>query len=119
MPATAAMLAALVLGPTAGAVSTDAGTTRPILQLRATAPLSVEGRGFVFGESIRVVAVTTGAQQTRTATASKLRRLKVRFALRLGRCAEATVRAVGSLGSRTVLRRDGACKKPEPKKPKR
>jgi hypothetical protein len=112
MPAAAAaVLSTLVLGLSAAAGTASAGTPRPILQLRATAPLSIEGRGFAAGELVQIVSVAAGTQQTRAAVASKQGRLRVRFVLHVGRCADLTVRAVGSLGSRAVLRRAAACKK--------
>ncbi|MBA2296747.1 MAG: hypothetical protein H0W14_01760 [Actinobacteria bacterium] len=101
-----ALLAALVLG-----LPASAATERPILRLAATAPLAVEGRGFVGAENVQLVAVGARAQQTRTVVASKKGRLRVRFQLRARRCEEVTVRAVGSLGSRAVLHREGDCKK--------
>jgi len=115
MPTTvAAVLAALVLGLSADAAATGNRTDRPSLKLAGTAPLGVEGRGFAAGEVVRLVAVTAELRGARTAIASAKGLLRIRFELRVSRCAELTVRAVGSLGSRAVLHRGGACTSPKP-----
>ena len=122
--AVAAVFITLVLGLTANADARDLrvgdpGRARPLLELEGTAPLEIAGRGFGSGEVVRLVAVTDGLQRTRTAIASAKGRLTMRFELRVRRCVELTVRAVGSLGSRAVLRRVESCGQVErPKKPR-
>jgi len=112
----AAVLTSLFLGLTAGAEATNTRTRLPILKLAGTAPLGIEGRGFAPGEVVRLVAETGELRRKLTVIASVNGRLRIRFELRLPRCAELTVRATGSLGSRAVLHR-GACKRPMPAQP--
>ena len=119
--AAAAALATLALGLTvnAGARELRAGEpvrARPLLQLKAIAPLEIAGQGFGSGEVVRLVVVTEGLQRTRTAIASAKGALRMRFELRVERCAELTVRAAGSLGSRAVLRRSSSCARAKPPK---
>jgi len=113
--AVAAVLAALVLGLATDAHAISALTGRPVLKLAGTAPLGIVGRGFAPGEVVRLVAVMGEQRGARTAIASARGFWRIRFELRVPRCAEVTVRAVGSLGSRAVLHRGGgACKSPKP-----
>lgn len=114
----AAVLTSLFLGLTAGAEATSSRTRLPILKLAGAAPLAIEGRGFAAGEVVRLVAETRELRRTRTVIASVKGSLRIRFELRLPRCAELTVRATGSLGSRAVLHRS-ACKRPKPPQPGR
>ncbi len=110
----AATLTALVLGLTPDVGGAANGAERPILTLVATAPLTVSGRGFGAGEVVRLVVATAGARGGRTAIASAKGVLRMRFDLGVPRCAELTVRAIGSHGSRAVLHRGAACKPPKP-----
>ena len=112
--AVAAALATLVLGLTAHADARELrpgepARARPMLQLRTVAPLEVVGQGFGSGEVVRLVVVTERLERTRTAIASAKGRLTMGFDLSVKRCAELTIRAAGSLGSRAMLRRSSSC----------
>ncbi len=117
----AAALATLVLGLTGHADARalrpgDPARGRPLLQLRTVAPLEVVGQGFGSGEVVRLVVVTVRLERTRTAIASSKGRLTMRFDLSVKPCAQVTVRAAGSLGSRAVLRRSTSCERGGPPK---
>ena len=110
--AAAAAIVALVLGLTAGSDAARTPEARAILAVAAPTPLAIEGRGFGVGEVVRLVARAGGIQSARTAIASAKGRFRIGFDLRVDRCADLTVRATGSQGSRAVLYRPGACKRP-------
>ena len=112
--AVAAAITTLVLGLTVHADARELrpgepARVRPLLQVRTVAPLEIAGQGFGSGEVVRLVVVTGRLERTRTAIASAKGRLTMRFDLSVTRCAELTVRAAGSLGSRAVLRRSNSC----------
>jgi hypothetical protein len=103
MRVAAAALAVLVLA----LPGWSAGPRRATLLLRQTSPLVVRGEGFGVREQ---VAVTAGTDRTfATVRATKSGRFTARFRLRVGRCTELTVRAVGSQGSRAILQREPGC----------
>lgn len=101
--AAAALLALVLALPAWGA------EPRPTLKLKDLSPLTVEGRGFGPRERVVLSASALGAQRARTARATRDGRFVVRFTLRLGRCAELTVRARGSLGHRAILQVEPDC----------
>ena len=59
---------------------------------------------------MRLEAVAAGAKAERTTIASAKGRFRISLPLTVARCADVWVRAVGSAGSRAVLRRSGSCK---------
>jgi hypothetical protein len=104
MRVAAAALAVLVLA----LPGWSAGPRRATLLLRQTSPLVVRGEGFGVREQVAVTA--TGTDRTfATVRATKSGRFTARFRLRVGRCTELTVRAVGSQGSRAILQREPGC----------
>jgi hypothetical protein len=79
------------------------------LQLASRSPLAVQGRGFGAGEAVSLTAATAGAIRTIRVHASGNGRFRARFELRLPRCGQLVVRAVGALGSRAVLQVEPGC----------
>ena len=119
--AVAAVLATLVLGATRHADARalragEPGRARPLLQIKTFAPLEIVGQGFGSGEVVRLVVATAVRERTRTAIASAKGRLTMRFELSVERCAELTVRAAGSLGSRALLHHSSSCARAKPPK---
>lgn len=105
--AAAALLVLLVALPSQGAAP-----RRAALHLQATAPLAVRGTGFGAGEQV-VLNVTGGGTPARAVVrASRSGSFSTTFrSLRLDRCTEFGVRAVGRQGSRALLQVTPACKK--------
>ena len=101
--AAAALLALVLALPAWGA------EPRPVLKLNDLAPVTVEGRGFAPRERVVLTVSALGAQRARTVLASRDGRFRSRFTLRLGRCAELTVRARGSRGHRAILQVEPNC----------
>ncbi len=54
---------------------------------------------------------------TARTTAKPNGRFSTRFELRVAKCAELTIRAVGNRGSRAILQKTSTCKQPKAKKP--
>jgi hypothetical protein len=104
MRVAAAALAVLVLA----LPGWSAGPRRATLLLRQTSPLVVGGQGFGARERISVTATAT-SRTVETVRATKSGRFTARLRLRVGRCTELTVRAVGSEGSRAILQREPGC----------
>lgn len=107
MRAAAAALLVLVLAlPAPGAQP-----RRAALQLQSISPVTVRGSGFGAAEQ---VTLTLSAGRVRAATTVGAKRngsFTARFAkVRLDRCTEFTVRAVGRRGSRAILQVSPACK---------
>ena len=100
MRAIAAVVLVLVLAlPTAAAPP-----TRALLELRATAPLTVRGTGFAPRETVTLTVVGPRVRGAIVARAKRNGTLTGRFPrIRIGRCAAFTVRAVGFAGSRAIL----------------
>lgn len=107
MRTAAAVVLVLVLALPAAA----AQPRRATLKLEALAPLVVEGRAFGKGERVALTASASSAQKTLSVVARRNGSFTARFALRLGRCAPFTVRAVGLRGSRAILQVEPGCAK--------
>jgi hypothetical protein len=107
MRAAAAALLVLVLAlPAAGAPP-----RRAALQLQATAPVTVRATGFGAREPVVLTLAAGRVRGTSVVRASARGAFTARFQrVRLGRCAEFTVRAVGRQGSRAILQVSPACK---------
>ena len=105
MRVTAAALLALVLALPAW----GADPRRATLKLKDLTPLTVEGRGFGARERVVLSVSVLGAQRVRTVAANREGRFASRFALRLGVCAELTVRARGAQGHRAILQVEPDC----------
>jgi len=82
---------------------------RATLQLDDRAPLVVKGRGFGTRERVVLTAVAAGARRVVAVRADARGAFKTRFRLRIGRCAQLTVRAVGAGGSRAILQLEPVC----------
>ena len=109
MRAAAAAVLVLVLALPAGA----AQPRRATLKLAALAPLAVKGNGFGKGERVVMTASAPNTQRLLRVVARRSGSFTARFDLRLGRCAQLTVRAVGARGSRAILQVEPGCgKKP-------
>jgi hypothetical protein len=87
---------------------------RATLKLDSVSPLVVRGAGFGRGERVAVVANQPGTQQIVNLTARR-GLFTATFTREFDRCAALTIRAIGSLGSRAILQRDGACPPPREK----
>ena len=95
----AAVLVLVLALPTAAAPP-----TRALLELRATAPLTVRGTGFAPRETVTLTVVGPRVRGAVVARATGNGTLTGRFArIRITRCAAFTVRAVGFAGSRASL----------------
>jgi hypothetical protein len=85
---------------------------RASLELRATDPVVVLGRGFAPREPVLLTATAGSIQRIVPLIARPNGTFKARFRLRLGRCARVTVLAVGTRGSRAILQFDPGCRRP-------
>jgi hypothetical protein len=94
------LLVCSALPATAARDATDAGS-RPTLRVVGPYPLTVLGTNFRGAEWVKL---TARAQTTvvRTVRASARGRFTAQMSLRVPRCGTATVRAIGSRGSRAV-----------------
>ena len=106
MRAAAAAVLVLVLALPAAA----APPRRATLELASLAPLVVNGGGFGKLERVALTATAPSAQRMLGVVARRNGSFTARFALRLGRCATFTVRAVGLRGSRAILQVEPGCK---------
>lgn len=97
--AAAAALLVLLLALPAGA----AQPLRASLKLVDLKPLVVEGRAFGARERVVLTATAPSAQRMLAVVARRDGSFTARFDLRLGRCTELTVRAVGLRGTRAIL----------------
>ena len=104
--AAAAVLVLVLVLPAAAAQP-----RRATLKLAALAPLTVQGRGFGKGERVALTASASNAQRLRSIDARRNGSFTARFDLRLNRCAQLTVRAVGARGSRAILQVEPGCEK--------
>lgn len=107
MRAAAAALLVLVLAfPASGAPP-----RRAALQLQSATPVTVRGSGFGAAERVTLTLSSGRVRASATVGAKRNGSFVARFAgVRLDRCAEFTVRAVGGRGSRAILQVSPACK---------
>jgi hypothetical protein len=91
---------------------------RATLKLDSVSPLVVRGVGFGRAEQVAVVANQPGTQQIVNLTARQ-GRFTATFTQTFDRCTALTVRAIGSLGSRAILRLERVCDRPKDKPPAR
>ena len=98
-----ALAAALALGSSSGTASgrSDANAT-PTLRLVRMAPLAVRGEHFRAGERVRFKV--NGRQRAARAAANRRGAFVVTLGDRASRCDTVRVLAVGSAGSRVVLK---------------
>ena len=108
MRTAAAVVLALVLAVPAW----GAKPRRPSLDLRSTDPVVVTGRGFASGEPVLLTARAGTVGRAVPLEAKRDGTFTARFRLKLGRCTPLTVRAVGTRGSRAILKLDPGCPKP-------
>jgi hypothetical protein len=90
-----------------------AGAARPQraeLRLRSTAPLVVSGAAFGPGETVVLTLRAASLTRALVARAKRNGAFTARFRIRVDRCSPFTVRAVGTRGSRAVLRATSPCK---------
>ena len=85
---------------------------RAALELRSTDPVVVLGRGFAPREPVLLTATTGSIRRIVPLIARRNGTFKARFRLHLGRCSPVTVLAVGTRGSRAILKVDPGCPKP-------
>ena len=106
MRAAAAAVLVLVLAfPASGAPP-----RRAALQLQSTAPVTVRGSGFGAAERVTLTLAAGRVRGTTTVGAKRSGSFSARFGrVRLDRCTEFTVRAVGRQGSRAILQVSPAC----------
>jgi hypothetical protein len=97
----AAAIALFLAGLGAGSTSTRHAS----LHLVRPAPLQLVGMGFRARERVRVVASAARARETRHVRASRRGAFVVTFSLAPGHCSGLRVVAVGSAGSRALLKR--------------
>jgi len=84
---------------------------RAALELAKLTPLVVHGHAFGKRERVSLTASASNAQRLLVVTARPKGSFTARFKLRLGRCAQLTVRAVGARGSRAILQVEPGCEK--------
>jgi hypothetical protein len=83
--------------------STQASSSRtPRLEIASTAPLIVDGRGFVPGERVKLL-VTAGRPLARVVSAGPRGGFRARWQISTGRCEAVVVQAIGSRGSRAMV----------------
>jgi hypothetical protein len=97
-PLFAAFAVALAATPALGATG-----AQPVLRLTDRSPVTVTGRGFEPGESVRVRLASQAQTWTRRATASTTGSFRATFTVSLGRCRSLSLQAFGSKGSRARL----------------
>jgi hypothetical protein len=81
------------------------------LELGSINPVVVTGRGFASGEPVLLTARSGTTGRVVPLVAKPDGTFTARFRLNLGRCALLTVRAVGTRGSRAILKVDPDCPK--------
>jgi hypothetical protein len=86
-----------------------AQSQRATLELATLKPLVVEGHGFGKREQVVLTASASNARRLLIVVARRNGSFTARFNLRLGRCAQLTVRAVGTRGSRAILQIQPGC----------
>jgi hypothetical protein len=103
--AAAAMLVLVLAFPASGAPP-----RRAALQLQSTSPVAVRGSGFGAAEQVTLTLSAGRARATTTVGAKRNGSFTARFrTVRLDRCTEFTVRAVGRQGSRATLQVSRGC----------
>jgi len=103
----AAWLVLVVALPAAGAPPRHA-----VLQLKSTSPVIVRGSGFGAAEQVTLTLSAGRVGDTTTVGAKRNGSFTARFAhVRLDRCTEFAVRAVGRRGSRAILQVSPACER--------
>ena len=86
---------------------------RASLQLVSTEPVVVLGRGFTAREPVLLTATAGSIRRIVPLIARRNGTFTARFKrLRLGRCAQVTILAVGTRGSRAILQVEPGCRSP-------
>jgi hypothetical protein len=102
--AVAVAAAALAFG-LAGLSAGSTSSRHPALRLVRPAPLELAGSHFRFRERVRVTVTVSGVRSTRTVRASGSGSFLAAFSVSAGRCTAVRAVAVGSAGSRALLKR--------------
>jgi hypothetical protein len=97
-PLFAAFAVALAAAPALGGTG-----AQPVLRLADRSPVTVTGRGFQPGESVRLRLASEAQLWTRRAAAGTTGSFRATFTVSLGRCRSLSVQAFGSEGSRARL----------------
>jgi hypothetical protein len=95
-----ALLALVLAAPAAGA------TARPALRPVSLQPLTVQGLRFRANERVTLLLASDGLASKRVVRAGALGRFTVRYTLRVDRCTNYTLQAIGARGSRATLQHD-------------
>lgn len=103
--ATGAVVAAAIALVLAGLGAGSTSTRQASLRLVKPAPLQVLGSRFQMRERVRIVATNARFRSTKHVRASRRGTFSVSFDLTVGRCSGVRVLAVGSAGSRAMLKR--------------
>ena len=82
---------------------------RPTLALAAAAPLTITGKGFAPREAVLLTATFSGRRRFAGPVARRDGTFTARFNVRITKCANLVVRAIGGRGSRAILRTKVAC----------
>jgi hypothetical protein len=98
-------LAACVAALTISALPALATTSQASLRVAHLAPLAVTGHGFKGREQVRLVLTARGATWKKAARAGSTGSFTASFPVRVGHCTGFTVQAIGSRGSRAILKR--------------
>jgi hypothetical protein len=100
------LVVALGLAVALAAPPAGAGADGPRLQILRGSPLTVRGTGFAGAERVRLTVRTVTRTVTQSVRAGADGAFTARFAgVRLGRCGDGAITAVGARGDRARLRR--------------
>lgn len=99
------MLAVLVAALGAVVVGVGAGG-QPALRPVDADPLTLRGTSFARGERVKVLLAAPATVRSKTVRADARGRFRVAFAIRVGRCDDVVVQAIGARGSRAAWQRD-------------
>ena len=84
---------------------------RPALALAAAAPLTITGKGFAPREAVLLTATFSRHRGFAGPVARRDGTFTARFNVRITKCTNLVVRAIGGRGSRAILRTKVACTK--------
>jgi hypothetical protein len=84
---------------------------RPALALKSAAPLTITGKGFAPREAVLLTATFSSHRRFAGPVAGRDGTFTARFNVRITKCTNLVVRAIGGRGSRAILRTKVACTK--------